>query len=343
MAEQKVRVGIVGAGGIVRSQHVPGFAAIDGVSVDAVANRTRESSERAAAEFGISRVHDDWRALVADRELDAVLVGTWPNLHAPVAIAALETGKHVLVQARLASNAAEGRAIADAAAARPDLVTMVVPAPFTFWADARLRRLLAESEIGQLRLVRAFFGGGDGPIRPGPGWRRDRRFSGNNVLALGIQYEQLARWVGHAVWVQASEEIIDPNSADEPADVPDLVLVQAGLSGGARLSLDMSPHARFGGPSSVHLFGSVGTLVVNLDDQQILLRREGGVERDVTPPAAERGAWRVEEEFIGAIRGTEQVRLTDVETAVRYMEFTDAVRQSAVDGRRISLPPARPV
>jgi predicted dehydrogenase len=343
MADQKLRVGIVGAGGIVRSRHMPGFAAIDGVSVDAVANRTRESSERAAAEFGIPRVHEHWRALVADRELDAVVVGTWPNLHAPVTIAALAAGKHVLVQARLARDAVEGRAIAAAAAARPDLVTMVVPAPFTFWADARLRQLLADGEIGQLRLVRAFFGGGNGPLRPGPGWRRDRRYSGNNVLALGIHYEQLARWVGHAVWVQANEQIIEPYSADVPVDVPDLVSVQAELPGGARLSLDMSPHARFGGPDIVHLFGSTGTLVVNVDDRQILLRREGGVEEDVTPPAADRGEWRVEAEFVGAIRGTEQVRLTDVDTAVRYLEFTDAVRQSAAEGRRIGLPPAMSV
>lgn len=337
MADQTLRIGIVGAGGIVRSRHVPGFADIAGVTLEAVVNTTRAASERAAAELGIARVHDHWRDLVRDPEIDAVVVGTWPDLHAPVTVAALQAGKHVLCQARLARDAAEGRAIARAAAARPDLVTMIVPSPITLWADACVRRIVASGEIGELRLVRAFWGGGDGPLAIDPGWRRDRRISGNNTLALGIMYEALARWVGHAVWVQASEQIIEPYSADgQPADVPDLVCVQAELAGGARLSLDMSPHARFGGPTCVYLFGSTGTLLVNIDEERLVLRREGALQ-EVTPRPDERAGWRVEAEFVGAIRGTERVHRTDVATAVRYMEFTDAVRRSANEGRRIGF------
>lgn len=337
MTEHALRIGIVGAGGIVRSRHLPNFAAMDGVSVDAVANRTPSSGERAAAELGIPRVHDTWRDLVLDPDLDAVVVGTWPDQHAPVTIAALEAGKHVLLQARIARDAAEARSIAATAAARPDLVTMVVPAPFTLWADQCIRRLLADGEIGALRLVRAFAGGGDGPLQRGPAWRRDRRRSGSNVLALGILYEQLARWVGHALSVQASEALIDPVTDDGPADVPDLVSVIAELPGQARLTMDLSPHARFAGSNTVHLFGSEGTLVVDLDRQRLTLRREGQDEQPVAPRPDEHGEWRVEAEFVGAVRGTEQVRLTDVPTAVRYMEFTDAVRRSATEGRRIGL------
>ncbi|AYY12590.1 gfo/Idh/MocA family oxidoreductase [Actinobacteria bacterium YIM 96077] len=334
MADDIVRIGVVGAGKIVRDRHVPGFRALDGVRLESVANRNRESGERAASELGFARVHAHWSDVVADPGVEAVVVGTWPYLHAPVATAALEAGKHVLIQARLAMDAAEARAIQAAAQRHPGLVTMVVPAPFTFWADACVRRLLADGTIGDLHLVRSFWNGGDGAVHGGPGWRRDRRYSGNNALQLGIAYEQLARWVGHAQWVQAAEEIIDPHGEYGPADIPDLISVLAELPGRARLNLELTPHARFAGNNEVYLFGSEGTLIVDITGQQILLRSEGHEEK-VSPRPDEHGDWQVEAEFIGAIRGANEVRLNDVATAVRYMEFTDAVRRSAAEGRRV--------
>ena len=66
-----LRIGIVGAGANTRSRHIPGFQQIDGVEVTAVCNRTRASGQKAADEFGIARVFDDWRELVAADEVDA--------------------------------------------------------------------------------------------------------------------------------------------------------------------------------------------------------------------------------------------------------------------------------
>jgi predicted dehydrogenase len=95
-----IRIGIAGAGGIARQRHLPGFARLDGVEVVSVANRSRASAERVAKDFGIGRVHDDWRALVTDPGLDAVVIGTWPYLHHPITLAALAAGKHVLTEGR---------------------------------------------------------------------------------------------------------------------------------------------------------------------------------------------------------------------------------------------------
>jgi hypothetical protein len=94
---------------------------------------------------------------------------------------------------------------------------------------------------------------------------------------------------------------------------------------------------RFGETNGVWLYGSAGTLFVDLAGQRLTLAREGGSAAEVVPADDERGDWRVEAEFVGAIRGEEQVRLTDVATAVRYMEFTDAVRVSAATGHRVAL------
>ena len=58
----------------------------------------------------------------------------------------------------------------------------------------------------------------------------------------------------------------------------------------------------------------------------------------VEVPHAQRGFWRVEEEFVGAIRGQEAVRHTDFATGVRYMEFTEAVARSMQSGQAVPLP-----
>src|SRR5207253_10780747 len=95
-----LRVGIVGEGANTRKYHIPNLRAQPGVEVVSVANRTRESGERAAKELGFARVYDTWRELVEMDDTNAICIGTWPYLHAPVTIAALARGKHVLCEAR---------------------------------------------------------------------------------------------------------------------------------------------------------------------------------------------------------------------------------------------------
>src|ERR1700722_10731538 len=103
----KIRIGLIGAGGNTRLRHIPGFLAIDDVELLAVCNRRPESSAAIAREFSIPRVYRHWEEVVADRDIDAISIGTWPYLHCPITLAALEAGKHVLTEARLAMNAAE--------------------------------------------------------------------------------------------------------------------------------------------------------------------------------------------------------------------------------------------
>ena len=86
---ETIKVGVVGAGGNTRKHHIPKLQAQKGVEVVAVANRSRASAQRVAKEFGIPGVADHWRDIVEDPDLDAVCIGTWPYLHAPVTIAAL--------------------------------------------------------------------------------------------------------------------------------------------------------------------------------------------------------------------------------------------------------------
>src|SRR6516165_3647976 len=130
MRRQLLRVGLIGAGGNMRARHIPGLRALPQVEIVAVCNRRPESTAAAAREFSIPRTAEQWEDIVADPEIDAVVIGTWPYLHCPVTLAALEAGKHVLTEARLSLNAAEAHRMLAASRSAPNLVTQVVPSPF---------------------------------------------------------------------------------------------------------------------------------------------------------------------------------------------------------------------
>jgi len=337
-----IRVGLVGAGANTRARHIPGLQAQAGVELVCVCNRTRESGAAVAREFGIPRVHERWADLVADPEVDAVVIGTWPYLHAPITLAALAAGKHVLTEARLACNAAEARAMLAAARARPELVAQVVPAPFSLGVDRTIRRLLAERFLGDLLAIEHRDAGGwldrEGPLT----WRKNRDLSGLNVMLLGIVYEMILRWAGPATLVTALAKTFVPQrrtAAGElkPVLIPDHLDVLADLACGAQLRLRQSAIAALDEGLGTWLFGSDGTLRFH-DGKLFGAQRGETALRPLEIPPHERGGWRVEEEFINAIRGLEPVRLTTFADGVQYMEFTEAVARSLAEHRAIALP-----
>jgi predicted dehydrogenase len=343
-----IRIGVVGAGGNTRLHHIPKLKKIDGVEIVSVVNRSRASSERVAKEFGIARVHDHWQQLVNDPGIDAVVIGTWPYLHCAVTLAALAAGKHVLTEARLAMNAAEARQMLAAARARPELVTQVVPGPTTFAADPMVMQLLADGYIGELQSMDLHVSTGmmnhEAPLT----WRLNREYSGVNILSMGIWYECISRWVGPAKSIMARTRIATPYRNDpernerRAVDVPDHVEVLADLANGAIARLHWSSVAGFMPGPEVWLYGSEGTLHLEQRGRDNLVlsgaRRGDKAMVPIAIPADKTYGWRVEEEFIGAIRGQEPVRRTSFVDAVHYMDFSEAVHVSSREGRRVYLP-----
>ena len=344
---ETIRIGVVGAGGNTRLHHIPKLKQIQGVEIAAVVNRSRASSERVAQEFGIERVHESWQDLVNDPGVDAVVIGTWPNMHCPVTLAALAAGKHVLTEARMAMNAGEARQMLAASRARPGLVTQVVPGPLTFPADPMVMHLLADGYIGELQAIDLRVSTGplnrDAPLT----WRLNRDYSGMNILTMGIWYECLSRWVGPATAVMARTRTAVPYRMDEErgerraVSVPDHVEVLADLQNGAIARLHLSSVAGFMPGPEVWVYGSEGTLRLEMRGRDNVLSGGRRGDKEMTPiiiPEDKTYRWRVEEEFIGAIRGQEQVRRTSFVDAVNYMDFTEAVHISSREGRRVYLP-----
>ena len=345
MTAGALRVGFVGAGRNTRSRHIPGFQKQAGVELVAVANRSRESGERVAREFGIARVYDDWRELVQAPDVDAVCIGTWPYTHCEMTVAALAAGKHVLCEARMAMDAGEGRRMLDAARRAPGLVAQLVPSPPTLEVDGTLTRLIAEGYVGEVLAVElsatqnARFVDREAPLH----WRQDAALSGHNILNMGIWYEAMLRWLGPARRVMALTRIAVPQRRDaggalREVTVPDHVEILATLRDGAVARLRFSAIAALGPPGEVWIFGSDGTLRLDGDGKRLSGARRGDTAlREIAIPAEARVGWRVEEEFVNAIRGRETITRTTFEDGVRYMEFTDAVTRSAAAGRAVDV------
>ncbi len=125
MSDDTIRVGIIGAGENTRSRHIPELQAIDGVQIVGVCNRSRQSSQKVARQFGIPEVYDHWTQAIDDERTNAIVIGTWPYMHCIASVAALSAGKHVMCEARMAANFTEATTMLNAARARSDLTAQI--------------------------------------------------------------------------------------------------------------------------------------------------------------------------------------------------------------------------
>jgi predicted dehydrogenase len=172
------------------------------------------------------------------------------------------------------------------------------------------------------------------------------RTRGFNVLTLGILHETLSRWVPQPTRVYAQTQIFEPvrpnphGSGNLAVTVPDSVQILTQYASGARGIYHFSGTALQGPGKQIHLFGSLGTIkiVFGEHDRVFVGRKVDSELREITIPAEKLGGWRVEAEFVAAIRGEEKVRRTDLAAGLQYMEFTEAVANSAQSGLPVSLP-----
>ena len=194
MAQETVKVGIIGAGGNTRSKHIPGLQAIEGVEIVGVCNRSQESSQRVADEFGIPKTYGNWQDTIADPDTNAIVIGTWPYMHCRATVAALRADKHVMCEARMAMNAREAHIMRMASRQKTHLIAQIVPSPMTLRVDNTIKRLIAEGYIGDVLAIEARAGGAfldsEAPLQ----WRQDFDLSGFNIMSMGIWYEALMRW-----------------------------------------------------------------------------------------------------------------------------------------------------
>ena len=147
--EQPIRIGIIGAGGIVKTRHMPGLRAIPGVQITQVTNRSLTSAEAFIREFAPeAQAVERWEELASSPDVDVVWIGTHPYMHSEITCYALQHGKHVFTQARMAASMPEANQMWEASIRYPELVTAICPAPHGMKGGELVKKLLAEGAIG---------------------------------------------------------------------------------------------------------------------------------------------------------------------------------------------------
>ena len=211
------------------------------------------------------------------------MIGAWPYLHCPVTLAALDAGKHVLTEARMAMNAREAQRMCDRSLESPRLTAMVVPSPYGLTGDAYMRSLIASGWLGTLREVHVHGLNDQLADQETPlGWRQMTRYSGFNMLTLGILYETVLRWVAPAnrVLAYASKMIphrFDPEQGKKvKVGTPDSVQVLTTQEDGSCGVYRLSGVVWHDNAMAIALYGSEGTLIYDLLRDEIRGARRVG-------------------------------------------------------------------
>lgn len=255
-------VGIVGLG--FGRAHIPAFQA-NGCAVVAVCQRNVETAQPVAKQYGIPQVFERWEEMLDKARPDIVVIAAPPALHLQIAMAALSRGAHVLCEKPLAMDAAQGRAMVDAAA-RAKRTAMT---SFNWRFPAAMRQLHDMVEAGHLgRLFHVnlrWFGSRWADEGAPATWRMDRTQAGHGAMGdMGVHVIDLVRWhFGEFTRVTALAGIAHPSRqapGGRPTDAEDFCSVIGELAGGGLVTIMVSRAARGANEQTLEAYGSDGGL-----------------------------------------------------------------------------------
>jgi predicted dehydrogenase len=334
---QPIRLGVIGAGAAFRKLHWPVLQTMgDEIRVEAVVNRRRETAEAVAALAGGARVHDEYRALLQDPAIDAVLVAVPIDLSGGVLIDAVLSEKHVLAEKPLAATPQQGvevlRACSESAA------VIAVGENVRYRKDLeKARELLGAGEIGEVFAfqMHVYFDldAETRQVWTGRQWRRDAHFPGGFVLDAGVHpVAYLRDLLGDVCEVDA--RLLNRHPVVGGYDT---LLMQLKLASGAVGQLFACYTAKVTNevPLEWTLFGSKGSLRLHRD-RLLLWRGNGGPETTFSFDSDDRGYGAQWRNFCRAIRGEEPV-LSTPEKAYDDLLVIDAAMRSAQCCRRVVL------
>lgn len=180
----KLRVGIVGAGNIATTAHLPSYMELtDIVEVVAIADIVPERAQAAAEKFGIPHYFASVEELLENVDVDYVDICTWTAAHAPVCIAAAKAGKHILCEKPLAANLEQGLAMEKAV--KEAGVQFMLAVVTRYMAEAiKCRELYEEGVFGEIYTAKCRYVRRRGTPS---GWFTDKELAGGGpVLDIGV-------------------------------------------------------------------------------------------------------------------------------------------------------------
>ena len=343
-----LNIGIIGTGGIGSGIHCPAVKAQPDVKLLAVCDTREEVVREVAEKFEVPHVFTDYEKLLEMGEIDAVHVCT-PNIfHMPPTVAALNAGKHVLVEKPIARNAVEGAKMVEAA--RKTGKKLMVAHNMRFTAESQyLKRVIDAGELGEI-----YFGRVWALRRRGiPGWGvfiDKEQQGGGPLIDIGVHVVDLALFLmGHPKPTSASGTAFTkigntPGHIGKwgPWDhteytVEDYAAGFIRLDNGASIALESSFAANLGQESlNVALMGTRG----GADTSPLKVYGESnGALTDTTPAFIPEDGTSYEAEaraFYDCIANDTQPPVTG-EQALNVMKILDALYESSDEGREVQI------
>src|SRR5262249_3956619 len=189
-----LRVGVIGCGVVAARGHLPALRAVSDIEVLAAADIDAERLHRVAETFRIPRRHADAAALLADPHIEAVAAFRPAPLHAEIALAALDAGKHVLLEKPIALALADSHRLI--ARARQSSLTVLMGFNLRWHRLAlRARAMLQQSVVGRVELVRSVLTSNTRAHDGVPAWRARRELGGGEFFETAVHHYDLWRFL----------------------------------------------------------------------------------------------------------------------------------------------------
>ena len=191
---KKLKVALIGAGGIVSWAHLPAYSKMGNVEIVAICDIKRDKAEKLAQQYNIPYVCEDYRDIFEIPELDAVDICTPNYLHSVIAVAALERGLHVFCEKPDAVSVAEAEKMQEAAE-KSGKVLMVMRNNRYSAIATYLKKYIADGRMGEIYATRCGWQRRRGIPGKG-GWFTTKAQSGGGPLIdLGVHMIDVTMWL----------------------------------------------------------------------------------------------------------------------------------------------------
>lgn len=356
---KKLKVAIIGVGGIARNAHLPGYAKMDNVELVAACDIIKDRAEAAAEEYGIPAVYTDYKEVLEIEGLDAVDICTPNYLHSVIACAALEKGINVFCEKPDAVSVEEAEKMKDTAEKSGKL--LMVMRNNRYWlTSAFLKKYIEDGKMGDVYAARCGWQRRRGIPGRG-GWFTTQALSGGGPLIdLGVHMIDLAIWLmGNPKPVTVSgcvynkfadaEDVSDSaeskygdRNADGIFDVEDLAMGFIRFDNGACMQIEFSWASNIEKENYfVELRGDKsGSSWNSLDQKLKIFTEEYGATVDYLPNIDNKNGTQVHEANLRhfadvLLNGTKPMFVP--QQGVDMIKILKAMYQSAKEGREISL------
>jgi len=337
MGKNKVCLGIIGAGAVAQVAHLPAFKRIPQVEVLALCDIDESKLRKVAEKHGIKKIYTDFEDLLQLEELDGVVIAVPNYLHAPMTIAALQHGKHVLCEKPMAMRASEAREMVKAATQAQK--KLMIGFNHRFRPDVQvLKKFIERGELGEIFYIKT------GWLRRRTEWSRDSWLIKTKSAGGGVFLDLGAHMLDLALWLAGDPKVLTASAVTyrkgKGYDVEDSGSAFIRLEGGAILSIEVSWTLIFDKDLTyVNFFGTRGAALLN----PLRIHKElHGHLVNVTPitkfPQNVHKASFEEEalHFVECIRENKEPIFSGKDGVV-ITEILDAIYQSAKTGKEVEL------